>query len=89
MKLYFLIPVIVAILLFAVVQLLKKKMPNDKLKYWLLIIGIFCGVFSIIAISVSAYYSGDKTQLYKVSLPAIIIIIAMAQINSIKKKRVM
>ncbi|MBK7884037.1 MAG: hypothetical protein IPJ81_09730 [Chitinophagaceae bacterium] len=64
------------------------KKQIDKLEYWLWVIVIFCGVLSVVAVSISAYYSGHIVHLYKLSLPAIIIIIAIVQIRSHKRRRI-
>jgi L-asparagine transporter-like permease len=87
MNLFFVIPVIVAILVFVFVRLLKKKTPNKKLKYRLQFIGICCCVISIVAILASVYYSSDKGQLFKLSLPVLILIILGEQMRQDKKRK--
>ncbi len=47
-------------------------------------IGLFFCILSMIAVIISYSYSGDKTQLYKLSLPLIIGIIAVEQIRRSK-----
>jgi len=85
MKLLYLIPITVAVLLFFGVRLLKNKNSIRKFKRTFQIIGfVFC-IMAIIAIFISYYYSGDQTQLYKLSIPALMVIIAIMQIRRNKK----
>lgn len=52
------------------------------------IIGMLCGSLAVVAILLSYYYSGDGTQLFKLSLPVLILILLIVQIkkkNSVVK----
>jgi uncharacterized membrane protein len=75
MNLMYLIPIILAVLLSVVVLLRKNKNPIVKSQHTLQIVGFICCIFAIVAIIISYYYSGDNTQLYKLVLPAMIIMI--------------
>jgi len=87
MKLLFIIPIGLAVLLFLGVRLLKNKYQGQKFNQTLQIIGLLFCTMAIIATFISYYYSGDKTQLYKLSLPALIAIIAIEQIRRNKKRK--
>ncbi|MFZ1675690.1 MAG: hypothetical protein WBP41_20305 [Saprospiraceae bacterium] len=87
MKLLYFIPVAIAVILFLGFRILKNKNQSEKLKITLQMIGLFFCIMSMIAVIISYSYSGDKTQLYKLSLPLIIGIIAIGQIRRSKTNR--
>ncbi len=66
-------------------NLLPMKFKSEKFKKTLLIIGLLGSIVSIILILISYYISGDKTQLYKLSLPAMILMLSILQIRQTKK----
>lgn len=85
MKLLYFIPIALAVALFFGIRLLKNNNQSEKFKITLQMIGLIFCILSIIAVFMSYYYSGDKRQLYKLSLPLIIGIIAIEQIRRNKK----
>jgi len=66
------------ILVFVIIRLLKNKFSPEKLKAILIVIGIVCCVLSAIAIALSTYFSKDFTNLFKLSLPLLILIIILS-----------
>jgi branched-subunit amino acid transport protein AzlD len=85
MKLLYFVPIVLAVLIFFGFRILKNKNQSEKLKITLQMIGLFFCILSMIAVIISYSYSGDKSQLYKLSLPLIIGIIAIEQIRRNKK----
>ena len=53
----------------------EEKSLNQKYSRVFIIVGILCAAIAMIAIFLSFYFSGDKTQLYKLGIPAMILII--------------
>jgi hypothetical protein len=89
MKPLFLFPIILSIIaaaVFLVLHFKKTASKTELFKNILLIIVLCCGISSM-AFCFSAYYlSGDKSQLYKICLPLLIIVLAFSM--WLKKKPV-
>jgi len=75
MKLVYLIPIVIAIAVYLILMTLKRKLPVEKFRRVVLGVGITCAVVAAVAIFMSYQISGDKTQLYKLALPAVIFVI--------------
>jgi predicted PurR-regulated permease PerM len=81
MNYLYIIPIVLAVLFSILVWALKNNYHKENLKRTLQIIGILCGCIAIIAILLLYYYSGDKTQLFKLSIPALILVTLVVQIK--------
>jgi peptidoglycan/LPS O-acetylase OafA/YrhL len=79
MKLLYIIPLALAVILFAFVWVKRNKTNKEKSIRILRIVGIACSLLAAVAILFSYYYSGDSTQLFKLSLPALILSILIFQ----------
>lgn len=88
MKLLFFIPIVLAVSLFFGIRLFRNKNQSESFKISMQFIGLFFCILSMIAVFISYSYSGDKTQLYKLSLPLIIGVIAFGQIRGNKTNRI-
>lgn len=86
MKLLLYAPLFIAVVFFLIVLIQKKKPFNEKQKHQLLLIGIGCCVLAIIAVLISVFISGDKKNLFSLSCPVIILILAAEQMRQNKKK---
>lgn len=80
MKLVIIIPLVIAVCLVVVAVLLRNKSRKELIKPFQ-IIGLVLGILSMIAVFVSFLISGDKTQLFKLSLPGLIVILAILQLR--------
>lgn len=78
MSFVYLLPLVLVALLLGGFLLLKKTGPTPQLRRTLQIIALVCCVLSAIAIVVSWSYSRDNAQLYKLSLPAITVLILIS-----------
>lgn len=58
--------------------------PKSKSRKNLLFLGFGCGVLSIISLLVAFYISHDYTHLYKIALPAMLMVNVYAQLNATK-----
>ncbi|MEO7174578.1 MAG: hypothetical protein ABIV51_02065 [Saprospiraceae bacterium] len=86
MNLLYVIPFVLAILLFFIARLIYIRHQSAILRRNLQIVGaIFC-VFSIAAIGMAYYVSGDRSHLFKIALPTLILIILFEQIKRQKRK---
>jgi len=85
MKLLYIIPIVLAILLFLGVRMLKEKYSGEKFIRSLQMIGLLFCALAVVAILMSFYISGDKTQLFKISFPMVIAIITIEQIRRNRK----
>ncbi len=89
MKLHFVISIIVlviAVIMFVVIRLRKVK-PNKNFIQIINIIGLYCGFLSIFFLLMSYYVSPNKdiSQLYKLSIPILIILIFFMNMKRSKK----
>ena len=90
MKLHFVISIIVlviAFIMFSVIRLRKVK-PNKNFIRIINIIGLCCGFISIFFLLMSYYISPNKdiSQLYKLSIPILIILIFLMNMKRNEKK---
>jgi len=85
MKLFYIIAIALVVLLFLAIPLLKKNYQSEKFKQTLQIIALLFCMLAVIAIFISYYLSGDKTHLYRLSLPVLIGIITIEQFRRNKK----
>lgn len=91
MKLYFIISIIVAVIaviIFTFIRLRKVKSTNNFIRI-LNIIGLCCGFLSIIFLLMSYYISPNKdiSQLYKLSIPILIILMFFMNMKRNKNKK--
>ena len=75
MKIIVLFPFVLAAAVFLFIMWLKTKMPLDKFRKAMLIVTAVCALLSIISVILSYYYSKDKSQLTKLSLPGLLLIL--------------
>ncbi len=86
MRLLYFIPIVLAVIIFFTIRFINGKNQSENFKITMQIIALIFCILSMVFVFKSYSYSGDKTQLYKLSLPLIIGILAFVQIIRSKKK---
>jgi len=86
MKFAFIFPFLLAIVIFAFIMWLKTKMPLGKFRKIMLIVTAICALLSVISVIASAYFSQDKSQLTKLSLPGLLLILTIVLYKKTKQK---
>jgi len=83
----YLLPIVLAIIVFVFIMWLKTKMPLDKFRKAMLIVTAICAILSIISVVMSYYFSQDKSQLTKLSLPGMLLILTVVLYKKAKENR--
>ncbi len=83
----YLLPTVLAIIVFVFIMWLKTKMPIDKFRKTMLIVTAVCALLSIVSVVMSYYFSQDKSQLTKLSLPGMLLVLTVVLYKKAKENQ--